>query len=94
MPTIKEARLQRTQLSKDIRDLRYKRNLVATVEIAPGEDFHDYINITVEELTKQIEDKLAAYYSLNEKIQTANNMVRTDADRCRWQIIHDCRSCC
>lgn len=78
MPTIKEARLQKSQLAKDIQDLRSKRASVAIVEIAPGEDYHDYINTTVEALTEQIEEKLTAYLALNEKIQIANTVVRTN----------------
>ena len=86
MPTIKEARLQKSQLAKDIQELRSKRTKVAIVEIAPGEDFHEYINTSVAALTAQIEAKMAAYLELNEKIQIANSLVRTNPDGTTFTI--------
>lgn len=83
---LKEARLVKSRLSNDIEDLRAKRRRVAVVTIAPGEDFHDYINTTIDVLTQQIEAKLEEYFRISEQIQAANNKVRTNEDGTTFTI--------
>ena len=58
---LKEARAAKARLGKELDALVQKREQVAVVKIAPGEDAQDYINVTVDELTEKIDvciDKL------------------------------------
>ena len=58
---LKEARAMKAKLGKELEALVTKREQVAVVKIAIGEDAQDYINVTVDELTEKIDtcmDKL------------------------------------
>lgn len=70
--TLKEARMQKSGLLKEIKALREQRESAATVELTPGEDFHDYISTTVEELTERIDEAIARVLRLSEVIQREN----------------------
>jgi len=73
---LKEARTLKAALAGEMEDLKSQRGQVAVVEIAPGEDFKDYINATVEELTEKIRLVREDYLRLDEMVRTENARIR------------------
>ena len=69
---LNEARNIISRLEKTVRDLENKRNNIATVTIAPGEDYHDYINDTVDNLSERIIEYNVAINTIHEIIMMAN----------------------
>lgn len=69
---LNEARNIIARLEKTVHELENKRDNIATVTIAPGEDFHDYINDTVDNLSERIIDYNVAINTIHEIIMMAN----------------------
>nr|MBO6295644.1 hypothetical protein [Schwartzia sp. (in: firmicutes)] len=69
---LKEARAAKARLSKELDALVQKREQVAVVKIAPGEDAQDYINVTVDELTEKIDVCIDKLKKLGAAIRHAN----------------------
>ena len=66
---LKEARAMEARLAEELDALRAWRKRVAVVAILPGENPMDFIGMTVDELTKKIDDCM-------EKLAAARNVVR------------------
>ncbi len=79
--TLKEARQLKSRLEKDIADVSQKRQSVSVVEIFPTDDFHDYINTTVEETTAQIKMLHELLFQLTTLIQQENHKQRQVGDK-------------
>lgn len=69
---LNEARNIVARLEKTVRDLEEKRDNIASVLIAPGEDYHDYINDTVDNISERIIDYNIAINTIHEIIMMAN----------------------
>ena len=69
---LNEARNIITRLEKTVRELEEKRDNIASVLIAPGEDYHDYINDTVDNISERIIDYNIAINTIHEIIMMAN----------------------
>jgi len=69
---LNEARNIIARLEKTVRELEEKRDNIASVLIAPGEDYHDYINDTVDNISERIIDYNIAINTIHEIIMMAN----------------------
>ena len=69
---LKEARAMKAKLGKELEALVTKREQVAVVKIAIGEDAQDYINVTVDELTEKIDACMDKLMKLGTAIRRAN----------------------
>lgn len=72
--TLKEARAYKAKLMKEINTLYSKRDKVALVSIDPSEDFNDYIDITVDAVTQQIDEVIEKVFRVNQFIHRANSL--------------------
>ncbi len=70
--TLKEARVLKARLGKELDRLVEKRDSVAVVTIMPGEDPMEFIDVTVDEVTKKIDDCIERLIEVGRVIRLAN----------------------
>ena len=70
--TINDVRILKSRVENELHNLMSKREAVKEVTMAPNEDWHDYIDETVDELTKKILEYIDASCYLQDIISTAN----------------------
>ncbi len=70
--SLKDARMLKASLGKNLAALVEKRERVAVVTIMPGEDPNDFIDVSVDDLTVQIDSCIEKLLSVGAVIRRAN----------------------
>ena len=79
--TLKEARVLKARLGKELDRLVEKRNDVGIVTIMPGEDPMEFIDISVDEVTEKIDACIERLVALGSVIRRANAGVKDGSDK-------------
>ena len=70
--SLKDARVLKARLGKNLTALAEKREKVAVVTIMPGENPDDFIDVSVDELTEKIDSCIEKLLSVGAAIRRAN----------------------
>ncbi len=70
--SLKDARVLKAHLGKNLAALIEKREKVAVVTIMPGEDPNDFIDVSVDDLTEQIDSCIEKLLAVGTVIRRAN----------------------
>lgn len=70
--SLKDARVLKARLGKNLTALAEKREKVAVVTIMPGENPNDFIDVSVDELTEKIDSCMEELLSVGAAIRRAN----------------------
>ena len=71
--TLKEARVLKARLGKELDRLIEKRNSVAVVTIMPGENPMEFIDVSVDDVTRKIDDCIEKMIKVGRVIRLANS---------------------
>ena len=70
--SLKEARMMKARLGKELDALREKREQVAVVTVMPGEPPEDFIDMTADEVTEKIDACMERLLAVGRVIRRAN----------------------
>jgi hypothetical protein len=70
---INNARILKARFESEVFRLVNKRRETAVIKILPGENIEDYIDVSTDDLTEQINNYIDIIFQLNSKIMEANS---------------------